>query len=87
MRSFRDALSAPLRHQCVEQLPCLIEYLVHMPDRCRHFMHERITAEARAALEPAAFERAWEAGRLLPLEEAVAEALVIAEDVLTEAKR
>jgi len=45
---------------------------------------ERITAETRAALEPAAFERAWETGRLVPLEEAVAEALAVAGEVLTE---
>jgi tetratricopeptide (TPR) repeat protein len=47
---------------------------------------ERITAETRAALEPAAFERAWETGRLVPLEEAVAEALTIAGEVGTSAE-
>jgi hypothetical protein len=47
---------------------------------------ERIAAETRAALEAAAYERAWATGRLLPLEEAVAEALAVAEEVLTEAK-
>ena len=45
---------------------------------------ERITADTRAALEPAAFERAWETGRLLPLDEAVAEALAVADEVLTQ---
>jgi len=43
---------------------------------------ERITVETRAALEPAAFARAWESGRLVPLEEAVAEALAVADEVL-----
>jgi predicted ATPase/class 3 adenylate cyclase len=47
---------------------------------------ERITADTRAALEAAAFEEAWSAGRLLTLEEAVAEALAIADAVVTEAK-
>ena len=47
---------------------------------------ERVTAEIRAALEPAAFERAWSAGRILPLDEAVAEALAITDVVVTEAK-
>jgi predicted ATPase/class 3 adenylate cyclase len=44
---------------------------------------ERITADTRAALEPAAFERARETGRLLPLEEAVAEARTIGAEVAT----
>ena len=47
---------------------------------------ERITAETRAALEPAAFERAWETGRLVPLKEAIAEALTIADEVGTSAE-
>jgi predicted ATPase len=42
---------------------------------------ERITAETRAALEPAAFERAWSAGGALPLDEAVAAARTIANEV------
>jgi hypothetical protein len=42
---------------------------------------ERITAETRAALEPAALQQAWSAGRVLPLEEAVAEALTVADEV------
>jgi non-specific serine/threonine protein kinase len=46
---------------------------------------ERITADTRAALEPAAFERAWGTGRALPLEEAVAEARTIADEVITSA--
>jgi hypothetical protein len=49
-------------------------------------MVERITAGTRAALDAAAYERAWAAGRLLPLEEAVAEALAVAEEVLTKGK-
>jgi predicted ATPase/class 3 adenylate cyclase len=53
-----------------------------------HNMHHvaRVAADTRAALEPAAYERAWEMGRLIPLEEAVAEALAVANEVLTEAK-
>jgi predicted ATPase/class 3 adenylate cyclase len=47
---------------------------------------ERIAADTRAALEPVAFERAWETGRLLPLDEAVAEALAVASEVLTQVK-
>jgi non-specific serine/threonine protein kinase len=47
---------------------------------------ERITADTRAALEAAAFEEAWTAGRVLTVEEAVAEALAIADLVVTEAK-
>jgi hypothetical protein len=47
---------------------------------------ERITADTRAAMEVADFERAWSVGRVLSLEEAVAEALEIADVVLTEAK-
>ena len=46
--------------------------------RMDNWLHaERITADTRAALEPAAFERAWATGRPLPLEEAVAEALML----------
>ena len=54
------------------------------PDAWPHA--ERITADTRAALEPAAFERAWETGRLLPLDEAVAEALAVANEVQTQMK-
>jgi predicted ATPase len=43
---------------------------------------ERIAAETHAALEPAAYERAWSAGRLVQLEEAVAEALAVANEVV-----
>jgi predicted ATPase/class 3 adenylate cyclase len=46
---------------------------------------ERITAETRAALEPAAFERAWSTGRALPLDEAAAEAVTFANEVITSA--
>jgi predicted ATPase/class 3 adenylate cyclase len=47
---------------------------------------ERITADTRAALEDADFERAWSVGQALSLEEAVAEALAIADVAVTEAK-
>jgi predicted ATPase/class 3 adenylate cyclase len=47
---------------------------------------ERITADTRAALEGADFERAWSVGQALSLEEAVAEALAIADVAVTEAK-
>jgi predicted ATPase/class 3 adenylate cyclase len=45
---------------------------------------ERMRLDVRAALEPAAFERAWSAGRELMLEEAVAEALAVADEVANE---
>jgi non-specific serine/threonine protein kinase len=55
--------------------------------RVDNWLHaERITAETRAALAPAAFEQAWETGRLVPLEEAVAEALAVADGVLAQVK-
>jgi hypothetical protein len=47
---------------------------------------ERITADTRAALETTDFERAWSAGQTLSLEEAVAEALSIADVVMTQPK-
>jgi tetratricopeptide (TPR) repeat protein len=47
---------------------------------------ERITADTHAALEAADFERAWSAGQALALEEAVTEALAIADEVMTEVK-
>ena len=47
---------------------------------------ERILADTRAALEAAAYERGWSAGRMLPLEAAVTEALAVANGVLTEAR-
>jgi hypothetical protein len=46
---------------------------------------ERITADTRAALAPAAFEQAWAEGRALPLEEAISEALTVADEVATGA--
>jgi non-specific serine/threonine protein kinase len=46
----------------------------------------RVAADTRAALEPAAYERAWETGRLLPVQEAVIEALAVADEVLVGAK-
>jgi hypothetical protein len=44
---------------------------------------ERITAATRAALTPASFAEAWSAGRVLTVEEAVGEALAIANEVVT----
>ncbi|HEU5103410.1 MAG TPA: BTAD domain-containing putative transcriptional regulator [Roseiflexaceae bacterium] len=46
-------------------------------DRARY---ERIVAAVRAALEAAAFAAAWAAGRALPLEQAIAEALAVADE-------
>ena len=46
---------------------------------------ERITAATHASLKAANFEAAWSVGRLLTFEEAVAEALAIADVVVTEA--
>jgi tetratricopeptide (TPR) repeat protein len=46
----------------------------------------RVATDIHVALEPAVYERAREMGRMVPLEEAVAEALAIADEVLTEAK-
>jgi hypothetical protein len=46
----------------------------------------RVVADTRAALEPAAYERAWETGRTLSLDEAEAEALAVAGEVLVGAK-
>ncbi|MGH2616339.1 MAG: ATP-binding protein, partial [Thermomicrobiales bacterium] len=42
---------------------------------------ERITADTRTVLEAAEFEPAWSAGRALPLEEAVSEALTLVDEV------
>jgi hypothetical protein len=46
---------------------------------------ERITADTRAALPAATFERAWSAGRALSLEETITGALTIADEVTTNA--
>ena len=46
---------------------------------------ERITADTRAALNAADFAAAWSAGRLLTFEEAVNEAIAIADQVVTAA--
>ena len=46
---------------------------------------EHLIADTRAALEPAAFERAWLAGRAVPLEEAITEALTIADETANSA--
>jgi hypothetical protein len=46
---------------------------------------ERITADTRAALPADIFARAWSAGRALTMEEAVAEALTVADEVVTVA--
>ena len=51
-------------------------------DRIAHTLHaERITAATRAALPAAAYAQAWSAGRALPLEDAIAEALALAEEI------
>ena len=56
--------------------------------RIDNWLHaERITADTRAALPPAAFEQAWAAGRAVPLEEAITEALTIADEVTTGTDR
>src|SRR5215217_3459708 len=47
---------------------------------------ERITADTRAALEGTDFDRAWSVGQALSLEDAVAEALAIADAAVTEAR-
>jgi predicted ATPase/class 3 adenylate cyclase len=46
---------------------------------------DRITADTRAAVAPAAFDQAWSAGRALTLEETVAEALTVAHEVAADA--
>jgi hypothetical protein len=53
--------------------------------RWDNWLHaERITAETRAALPTAAFERAWAAGRALPLDEAITEALAMTDATATD---
>jgi len=47
-------------------------------------LHDRGVAEARAALGAAAFEAAWAAGEALSLDEAVAEALALADALAVE---
>jgi predicted ATPase len=60
---------------------------VHGVGRINNAHHvERITADTSAALQEAAYERAWVAGHRMSLEDAVAEALAIADGLLTEAK-
>ena len=50
--------------------------------RTDHWIHaERIVADTRAALPAADLEQAWSAGRAVPLDEAVTEALTIADEV------
>jgi hypothetical protein len=50
--------------------------------RIQNSLHiQRIAADARAALPAAAFDQAWWAGRAVPQEEAIAEALTIADEV------
>jgi len=53
-----------------------------------HNVHhtERILADAHAALEAPAFAQIWAAGHRLSLEEAVGEALAVANEVLTQVK-
>jgi non-specific serine/threonine protein kinase len=48
---------------------------------------ERVVAGTQAALEAAVYERAWSAGRLLKLDEAVSEALGVADEVLMPSTR
>jgi predicted ATPase len=53
--------------------------------RWDNWLHaERITADVRAAMRIAAFEEAWSAGRALPLEEAITEALAITDEAATD---
>ena len=47
-------------------------------------LHDRGVAETRAALGEAAFAAAWQAGRALPLDEAVADALGLADELAAE---
>jgi non-specific serine/threonine protein kinase len=49
--------------------------------------YDRLLAPARAGLAAADFAAAWAAGRALPLEQAVAEALAVADDVARSAPR
>ena len=54
--------------------------------RISHWLQvERITSDTRAALEPSDFEQAWSAGRAVSLEEAITEALTIADEAITGA--
>ena len=46
---------------------------------------ERIAADTRAALDAAAFAQTWSAGQMLTLEEAIAEALAVADEVAPSA--
>ena len=51
-------------------------------EHIRSWLHaEKIAKDTHAALEAAAFEQAWQAGRTAPLEEAITEALAIAEEI------
>jgi hypothetical protein len=53
--------------------------------RWDNWLHaERITADVRAAMQIAAFEEAWSAGRALPREETITEALALAADAATD---
>ena len=56
--------------------------LEHIQDM-HHVAH--INATIRAGLETVEFERAWVAGHVMSLEDAVADALAIADGLLTEA--
>jgi hypothetical protein len=50
--------------------------------RISHWLQvERISSDTRATLEPSDFEQAWSAGRTVSLEEAITEALAIADEV------
>ena len=51
-------------------------------ERIRSWLHaERIAKDTHAALETATFERSWSVGRTALLEEAIAEALAIADEI------
>lgn len=55
--------------------------------RVADWLHaERVIADTRGALPASTFEQAWAIGRALPLEEAITEALAIADEVVTGAK-
>ncbi len=54
-----------------------------VPPPFDHARHDRVETAVRAALGETTFRVAWAAGRALPLEEAVAEALALAAEPLT----
>jgi predicted ATPase/DNA-binding SARP family transcriptional activator/DNA-binding CsgD family transcriptional regulator len=52
------------------------EFKLHAPDQAEY---DRYVARARAAIGETAFSQAWEQGKIVPLEQAVAEALALAD--------